>query len=167
VALKGAIRMSYDIQLVIVGPAESVREVAQRDQIGEVPYTSEAIARNSTIAAALIEVFPEFNRCEFDGHVELTDLKGGTGIQVCLFADSGAISVPYWHGDAASAVLAKIDHVLRIVLSNGPFLAFDPQTGQQLKPGTLLSTAAPVVYSAGTAAVRRVAGREPWWRFWK
>lgn len=47
--LKGAIRMSYDIQLVIVGPGESAREVAQRDQIGEVPYTSEARARNNTI----------------------------------------------------------------------------------------------------------------------
>ena len=86
-------------------------------------------------------------------------------MQVSLYADSGAISVPYWHNDSAAEVLRILDEVLRIVLENGPFLAFDPQTDQELKPGALQQPQAREVYAVGIEAVRAIVKR-PWWRFW-
>jgi hypothetical protein len=157
--------MSYDIHLVLVGPGESVIEVARRDHVSEAPYTSEAKTRNDEIVSALTTRFPGFKRFDSDRHVELTDVDGGTGMQVSLYADSGGISVPYWHNDSAAEVLRILDEVLRIVLENGPFLAFDPQTDQELKPGALQQPQAREVYAVGIEAVRAIVKR-PWWRFW-
>lgn len=157
--------MSYDIHLVLVGPEEDIREAACRDQISEPPYTSEAKLRNSNVAQALMAKYPAFARFESESHVELTDLNGGTGIQVHLFADSGAISIPYWHDQGAAQVLRKVDDVLSIVLQNSPFRAFDPQTGQELVSGALSQASAESVYSVGSSAVKRMT--KPWWQFWK
>jgi hypothetical protein len=157
--------VSYDIRLVLVNPGESVREVAYRDQVAEAQYTTEAKARNEMIIGAVIAQFPELKRFDSDRCVELTEITRGTGLQLSLYADTGGISVPYWHSDHAAEVLEMVDGVLRLVLKNGPFKAFDPQTDQELKPGTLGQSPSSAVYAVGVEAVRQIA-KKPWWRFW-
>jgi hypothetical protein len=158
--------VSYDIRLLLVKDGESALDVAYRDEIGDEPYTAEQRTRNTRIVEALEAAYPDFERFESDHHVELTDLKHGTGLQVSLFSSSGAVTLPYWHQDDADRVLEHVDDILKIVLENSPFVAFDPQTEQEVTAkGGLRATAKPA-YAVGVAATRQIV-RKPWWRFWR
>lgn len=157
--------MSYDIQLLILKAGESARDAARRDEVEDEPYTTDAKDRNARVVAALQARYPDFEKFESDSHVELTDLSGGTGMQVSLFTSSGAITLPYWHDKDAKAVLEKVNGVLQVVLTNSPFVAFDPQTEQEVNGQSGLSEAAPSAYAFGVAAVQTIANK-PWWRFW-
>lgn len=156
--------MSYDIHLLVLKPGESAREAAYRDQVEDEPYTAEAKARNDRVVAALLAQYPGFGKFESDC-VELTDMAGGTGMQVSLFASSGAISLPYWHGENAEAILEKVNGVLRTILANSDFVAFDPQLDQELNGQTGITDAAAPTYAMGVKAVQDTS-KKPWWRFW-
>jgi hypothetical protein len=158
--------VSYDNHLVLVRPGETVRDAARREQALTMFSPQEMKTRNDRIVAAMNTRYPEFEKFESDHHIELNDVKGGTGIQVGLYADSGSISVPYWHNENAASVLQKVGDVLSTVLDNSEFRAFDPQTEQELNAGSFLSQPAPAVYAFGAAALQRVA-KKPWWRFWQ
>jgi hypothetical protein len=158
--------VSYDIRLLLVKDGESVLDVAYRDEIADEPYTSERRARNLKIVEALEAAYPELDRFESDHHFELTDLKGGTGLQVSLFGSSGAVTLPYWHQHDADRVLKQVDDILRIILENSPFVAFDPQTEQELTAKGGVSATAKPAYAFGVAATKKI-GKNPWWRFWQ
>lgn len=158
--------MSHDIRLLLVNDGESIRDVAYRDELGDEQYTSEERSRNLKIVEALEAAFPDLDRFESSRHFELTDVKGNTGLQVSLYSSSGAVALPYWHEGNADEVLKKVDKILRIILENGPFVAFDPQTEQQLFAEGGVSEAAKPVYAFGVAATKQI-GKKPWWRFWQ
>ncbi|HYE71052.1 MAG TPA: hypothetical protein VD932_05960 [Aquabacterium sp.] len=124
--------MSYDIRLLLVKSGECARDVAYRDEPRGEPCTAEQRARNKRIADALTAAYPEFDRFESERHFELTDTRCGTGMQVSLFCASGAIMLPHWRKENEADILERVDNVLRIVLQNSQFVAFDPQTEQEL-----------------------------------
>jgi hypothetical protein len=158
--------MSYDIRLLLVNDGESVRDVAYRDVTGDGHCTPEERSRNLKVVEALEAAFPNLDRFESDRHFELTDVKDNTGLQVSLYSSSGAITLPYWHESNVDEVLKRVDSVLRIVLENSAFVAFDPQTGQQLCADGGLGKAVKHAYGFGVAATKQIA-RKPWWRFWQ
>ena len=96
--------------------------------------------------------------------VELSDVNGGTGIQIALFAASGALSIPYWPENSAPEVRSKVAGYLRVLSDSGGFVVFDPQTDQMLsgETGFAIST---VAFSAGEALLKH-ATKRPWWKFW-
>ena len=160
--------MSYDIHLVLAKVGESLRDAAYQDQVDGPPCSSESRARNDRVVMALTQRFPELEKFESDHHVELTDLGSTTGVQISLHADSGAIAIPYWHTENAVAVLQRVDDILSTVLQNSDFRAFDPQTEQEVVPGSLRESA--LAYSVGAAALQEIARKVPktaWWQFWK
>jgi hypothetical protein len=157
--------VSYDIRLLLVKDGESILDAANRDEAGDEPYTLEQRARNLKIVEALEAAYPELDRFESDRHFELTDLNGNTGLQVSLFNCSDAVAVPYWHEGDADKVLKWIDDILRIILLNSPFAAFDPQSGRELTIHGGISEAAKTAYAYGVAATKQI-GKRSWWRFW-
>jgi hypothetical protein len=156
--------MSYDIRLLLVREGESIRELAYRDEIDEEACTPEQRGRNRKIVDALVAAYPDLERFESDDHVELSDEQ--TGLQVSLFNTSGAVTLPYWHGEDRADVLRQVDDVLSIIFDNSPFAAFDPQTGQELTRDSGVGEAGRRTYAAGVATTRKI-GTKPWWRFWQ
>ena len=86
-------------------------------------------------------------------------------MQISLFGSSGAITLPYWRENEAQSVLQKLDHVLRLVLENSEFAAFDPQTEQEATLQSGLTKATAATFVVGTATIQRISKR-PWWRLW-
>src|SRR5215510_10718630 len=108
--------MSYDLRLLRVGPGETAEDVAMRD-VEETPFgplDSQKEAMKRRVAAALIAADKSLKPFEFDykkiaktlkisaeqarhrmRHIELND--DATGIQIMLFDDEAAVTVPYWH----------------------------------------------------------------------
>lgn len=94
--------MSYDILLVIPRDSETVEAAANRDALDHEPDGDEVAqlapgdfqARNARAVAALCQLHPGFHKFETESSVELTDLGAGTGLQIYLSEDSGAVSIP-------------------------------------------------------------------------
>ena len=156
--------MSYDIYLLLPKPGEDPRDLALRDLASDEPISEEVRARAKRVVAALREFNPALDVFESDTAVELTDVQGGSGIQVGLYADSGSLSLPYWHEEASTAVLATVSHYLRVVVETGGFVAFDPQSERPITAESSFSLA-PGLYAHGVSILKSVA-KKPWWKFW-
>ena len=157
--------MSYDIDLRLpeYGPID---DRAALEELEGSPMSETERARNRGLVTRLREQTPELELHESDEAVELTDLR--SGIQISLFAKSGAVSMPYWHEGNAAELLRQISKYLRLLHDEGGFLAYDPQTEREVDAATGYSLD-PAVYAVGVDALRNVltpAERKPWWRFW-
>lgn len=128
--------MSYDLMLVTPRPGETVHEAAYRDDFDLRELTGPERRRNTRIADELASRYPAFEVFETPGHLEMTEPGG---LQVSLFTDSGAISVPFWDTSAEVDVLDRLEDVLAIVLANSDFVAFDPQIEKELTADAGLS----------------------------
>lgn len=103
--------------------------------------------------------------------VELNGPEDGNGIQIVLFDESAAVTIPYWHiGEKADSTLQEAWRYLDLLRREGGFITWDSQVGRILD----LSTDFGLVlqqYAQGVTFVRRKAteglpGKRPWWRFW-
>src|SRR5262245_19510859 len=120
--------MSYDLRLVRVGPGETAEVVAMRD-VEETPFgplDPQKEAMKKRAAEALLAADKDLKLFEFDHrkiakslkisieqarhrmrHIELND--DATGIQIMLFDDEAAVTVPYWHdGERARTAFARM-----------------------------------------------------------
>jgi hypothetical protein len=159
--------MSYDIFLVQPKPGEDIRELAYRDAPEqEVAIDDARKALIQTIIAKLREVTPTFELFESKSVVELTETKNNTGLQIIFYADSAAISVPYWHEKNDRNVLDQMEQYLAILDEVGGFVAFDPQTETILSRENNFAISSSR-YGDGVSALKHVMNeRKPWWKFW-
>ena len=164
--------MSYDINLVMPRPGESIEEAATRDVLDDgiesgeelVPGLSEehVRARNARVIAALTDIHPEFHLFETETHVELTDVA--RGIQINLYDDSGNIAIPYWRKNQASPTLLLVERCLKAIAETTDFRFYNPQTGEVLtaQSGYRIE---PNTMSWGMNVAEQI-GKKPWWKFW-
>lgn len=155
--------MSYDIHLRLpeYGPVDD----EALEVLEDAAMTEADLLRNRKLVSLLRAHAPAFELFESASVLELSDLESGSGIQISLFAKSGAIALPYWHdsGDAA-ARLARISSYLKILHEEGGFVAYDPQT-ERVVSAESGYTLDPSVYSVGANLTKDI-GRKRWWKFW-
>jgi hypothetical protein len=102
--------------------------------------------------------------------VELTDASpGGSGVQVTLFDDHAAVTIPHWHeGAAARTQLARVWRYLDIICEATGYEVFDVELDRAIARGAFEDVLAS--YERATARVRGIAEpvrrRRPWWKFW-
>jgi hypothetical protein len=180
--------MSYDLQLVKVGPDERAEDVAMRDEedgpLGPPDSQKEALKRR--LSEALVAADKALKPFRFDHkkiaqirkipveqarqdvrHIELTD--EANGIQIVLFDDQAAITVPYWHsGETARRVFERILGHIRIIARESGYVAFDPQLGKVIDPDAdldlMLTAYEPIVQQLKTEMAPHT--KRPWWKFW-
>jgi hypothetical protein len=147
--------MSYDIRLFKPRPHEDPLVTARTEADEDFPLTppdpeKETLKRR--VAAALIAASPLLQSYEFDyeaiakfrkisveearlqyRHIELNGPDNGNGIQILLFDDEAAISVPYRHDAAkAEAAFQEIWDYSRIIQRETGYVIYDPQLDEIL-----------------------------------
>jgi len=156
--------MSYDIRLFLPVTGEDPVATAQRDEEGTAPLTVESRNRNALAIAALKLSNPSFEVFEFDYGVQLTAPDDGTGISVELFAETGAITVPYWHKNAAGKVLAQVSRYVRIHSRiHRPFGVRSPNRKIAHRAVRILARRK---HLPGWSRQFARRDAQTWWRFW-
>lgn len=151
--------MSYDILLIRPRPDESPADAAFRDDKGDGVLTPPQVARNGRAVAALRALDPALHVDESPSGVVLTDISSGSGIQVSLHADSGAVSIPYWHGRVGEHV-ELVRRFLTVLGETTDFVCFDPQTERVLDVANdhAFDTS---TYTQGVATLNRALDLKP------
>ena len=96
--------------------------------------------------------------------VELNTPPDGSGVQISLYPDQAAVSLPYRHERAAAeAAVAECWGYLRFLTDEGNYVIFDQQLDRMLD----LERDLPDVLASYTPVVAQVESlRKPWWKFW-
>jgi len=164
--------MSYDFRLCLPQPGRSRKEIAtaEAEDVGVTESIPTNEERKQRVARALIARNPALKPFSFGfeeiakfekisvqearkkyRHIELNGAEGGNGIQIMLFDDEAAVTVPYWHQDAkAHRVFEEIWSYLGIIQHEGGFFAYDPQIGRVLDQAD--------DFEASLASYQRVSG---------
>jgi hypothetical protein len=191
--------LSYDLYFVRVAAGQDPAVVAEaalaaeEDGINPGPIDPAIEDRKRAIAAALIQADPTLRISAFEfaeiaalqgvsetearranRHLELdAGLESRTGIQITLFDDTAALTVPYWHHDAAMReVWSEIWKYVGVLKHAGAFVAYDPQIERIVDQArdadaVLVSYAGGVTFTDGVAKdLTHGLPARPWWKFW-
>jgi len=147
---------------------------------------------NTSLANALIEFDPTLEKFEFDheviakkfgisvneaktqySHIELNTPLDTLSVQITIFDDNVAITIPYWYsGDEAKSTFEKIDEYTKVIHRIAGYLVYDPQTDKVFDPSASHLTDISV-YIDTTEKVRQIGSqlqkkpaKKPWWKFW-
>ena len=156
--------MSYDVRLLLLQPGEDPWVAAHSDDELDATLSPEAKTRIDRVVDALRTHDPDLEVVQNPADGELSDVSGGTGIQIALFAASGALSIPFWPENSAPEVRSKVAEYLRVLSNSGGYVVFDPQTDQVLSAETGFAVST-VAFSAGETMLKQ-ATKRPWWKFW-
>ena len=159
--------MSYDLIAFRVPPGTSAEDALGLAEHGEdrSPSSAERAAMER-LADALAELDPAAERTDLGDVIEL-DLPL---LQVHVYADQAAITVPYHHeGAAAEAAMDQAFAYARVLATDGGYTVLDPQTEEIVEPGGLDRSQATRVYAETSAMVAGMAAGEsaPRWQFWR
>ena len=117
----------------------------------------------------ILALDPSAARHDTREHIEITNADA---VQVSLYPEEAAITVPYWHeGERAAAVMARMQEYAALLTEQGGFSFYDPQTGE-----TVTGPGANDAYAYGVEATQRIAEkyaadpppapkRRRWWPF--
>lgn len=162
--------VSYDLMLVEKRPDEDWE--AALDRLGSGAGTDRELSTQrralwERVAARLVELDGEFERFDGPGFIELSHDE--LGIQVSLFEDEGAVTIPYWYeGDAARTVMQQVADVVDAVREVSGWAVWDPQLDRGLESGRALLDQGPTTMSTTARRLSEIleAPRKPWWKFW-
>ena len=119
--------MSYDIDLVVREPGQSLEEAVEAAFTGDVepdPGQVDLMA----IAQRLRDLLPAEARVE--SHPEsLSVFEPATGLQLDLERSGGQVNLPLVPGDAAWQLALR---VLAVISDGTRFVGYDPQRGVQV-----------------------------------
>jgi len=124
-----------------------------------------AIARTRKISEDLA-------RKEFT-HIELDPGDGDPAVQIFMYNDHVAISMPYWYtGSDADVAFRQINQYLKVIRKEAGYFAFDPQTDRIFDPemDTIgdhdkyerIATDLPGMI----AKEMKRREKKAWWKFW-
>lgn len=139
----------------------------------------ESARRNRELAVALCALNPEL-KCSPIGNrdnphsFELDAGEGGNGIQISLYSDSVAITVPYWHsGPDAARVFKEIWSYLGLLQLQSEYLIYDSQLDAILdldkdfdKVLAVYSLVVKQISGIGASGEGLKCARKTWWKFW-
>ncbi len=178
--------MSYDLTFFTPRPGVDVHDIVEVDEDrapGRRDPKAEAMKRKVADALlakdARLELFkPDFDEIaklykmpvaeafERFRDIELTDTA--SGMQIQLYDDGAALSIPYWHsGDAARGVLEQVWSAIEIICRETGYEVFDPQLDRVIDVNAFADVLE--TYAGATARMEAMVGRElkkPWWKFW-
>jgi hypothetical protein len=184
--------MSYDLTLFRPKPGIPIEEAAQKfmeeeeaNAANATPPDAATKDRMRALATALVSKFPSLNMSDHtdDAHsnVELDRSDAQNGIQISIFPDTAAITVPYWHTkEEADAVMKEIWDYLRVLEKVGEYRTYDPQLDRVLDLEKDY-TEALTVYGGTSEKIPTMMGKpsqeilskiskyhdnKPWWKFW-
>jgi hypothetical protein len=148
--------MSYDITFISKSAGQTWQEALDAHEartIARQPWHAPAAAATQSewkrLAARLLSVEPYMDQFETPHKLELTDLE--TGLQVSLFEDEAAITIPYGRSaDSAQKVMKTARRMAQIIESETGLLGYDLQLGRRF-----LEPEAPA------------KAKRQWWVFWK
>ena len=182
--------MSYDFRLFTPRAGVDPQDMFERDvdEMERGPRDPSIEARKKKVADALIahdarlELFqPDFNKIAklhrispaeaYDRmrHLEINDTaQKSSGIQIMLFDDSAALTIPYWHKhDAAERVLRQAWGYIDIMCRECSYEVYDPQLGRVIDTGAFDDVL--WTYASMTERMDTMIGnapKKPWWKFW-
>jgi hypothetical protein len=183
--------MSYDLYFLLPEHCADPDALAAHMETEGSPSTPAQDARKQALARALRSAEPGLTSAPFDhakiaeiqgttlevaqarfDHVELNAPEGGSGIQISLFADQAAITVPYWH-DATRApeVFAELERYAALLVKHGGYRIYDPQAElvvddpAELREGFLVSYGR-VARSLPQLLAEMEPPAKPWWKLW-
>lgn len=181
--------MSYDLQFFTPRAGVSVRDIVGDDDgpaRGKRNPTVEAKKRKLADALLAHDARLELLEHDFDAiaklhkmrvdeayerirHIELADMtKESSGIQIVLFDDGAALTIPYWHnGDAAHRVLEEAWGMIEIICRDTGYEVFDPQLDRVIDVNAFDDVLRS--YTGTTQRMEALIGRapkKPWWKFW-
>ena len=160
--------MSYDLIAFRVPPGTSAEDALELAEHGEdrTPSASERAAMER-LADALLELDPAAERTDLSDVIELDT----PALQVHVYADQAAITIPYHHeGAAADAAMDRAFAYARVLATDGGYTVLDPQTEEIVEPGGLDRSQATRVYAETSAMVAGMAAGDadaPRWKFWR
>ncbi|HET7108186.1 MAG TPA: hypothetical protein VFI38_15340 [Candidatus Acidoferrum sp.] len=188
--------MSYDFYSYRSSRGQPLPEEAQGiiEKEEETTFRDDPEAREikEKIAAALLNINPRLERFVFDyskiadslkiseeqarlryNHIEMNPPEGDLVVQVSIFEDHVAYSIPYWYGDSkGDLVFAQLLAYLKAVRETAGFLAYDPQSDRAFDPLREEMMSDNSDYKAMSAnlpalVAQGMPGRKkPWWKFW-
>jgi hypothetical protein len=161
--------MSYDLDAFPLPSGQTAEEYVESDAreklaLDDAPPTDEQRAAMERAATALLEVDPSAERFDDEQSIELTT----DAMQVSLFPQEAAISIPYWFmGEDAEAALARAYAYARVIAETLGYTIWDPQTGQVVDPLGDRSDAE-ATYGWGYEKTQQIArpAKRPWWKIW-
>ncbi len=190
---ENASAMSYDFRLFTRQVDEDPLVTAQCDpeEFAATPLDPQREALKRKVADALISFDPDLAVFSFDydkiaerenisvdfahlqhRHLELNGSEEDrSGIQITLYDDEAAVTVPYWHeGEGAADVFRRIWSYLEIISCETGYLIYDQQTDQVLD----LSDGFDQALGCYEDAIRQMNAtmrgsdieKRPWWKFW-
>jgi hypothetical protein len=97
-------------------------------------------------------------------HIELNAAAGEISIQLKVYDNHVAITVPYWYkGDEAKILFEDIKAYINLIHRTAGYFVFDPQTGEVFNKYLSVSESIEDII-AGMATQR--PKQKPWWKFW-
>jgi hypothetical protein len=149
--------VSYDLYLLPLEPGEDPEEALERLEEAEESTADAAALRR--LADAVQARFPQLDRHESDGSVELTSLDDSKPYQISIFGNQGGANVPYWHDDErADATYRELLEALDVVREHTGWSIFDPQLGRVIDPQDLPDILGG--HARGVDAVHRITAGE-------
>ncbi len=182
--------MSYDFMLFTPRPGVDPQAMfeSDEDEMERGPRDPSIEAKKKKVAEALIahdtrlEPFkPDFDKIAklhkispaeaYDRmrHLEINDAAQKTsGIQITLFDDSAALTIPYWHKrEAAERVLRQAWGYIDVMCRECAYEVYDPQLGRVIDINAFDDVL--WTYASMTERMDDMIGRspkKPWWKFW-
>jgi hypothetical protein len=184
--------MSYDLRLFKPIPGEDPLVTARRESLS-LPTTApnpETEALKRKVADALMASDSQLSIFHLDyseiakkqhiseeaarikyRHLELNGPEAGNGIQITLFDNEAAVTIPFWHeGTAAGEVFKKVWIYLETLEREGGYVIYDSQLDRILDRSkdydAVLSCYAKVINQTVAISPSTEAQKRPWWRFW-
>ena len=174
--------MSYTFDLELPRPDGTIRGAALREVNAAVFAPVDAVkeATKLRVGTALAARFPDFEVERFgyehitrspSRYFEINDLGDDSfGVQIQLFDDEAALTIPYWHeGAKAEACFAQVWEIIGVICHETGYAIFDPQMDRTLNEGENFD-AALQTYAKLMRKVSRdpdLGGRKPpkpWWK---
>jgi hypothetical protein len=179
--------MSYDLTFFTPRPGVDVHDIVEIDEDrtarGRRDPKTEAKKRKLADALLAHDKRLELSKPDFDAIAKLHKMRvdeayerfrdlelnhTASGIQIQLYDDGAALSIPYWHsGDAARRVLEQAWSAIDIVCRETGYEVFDPQLDRVIDVNAF--DAVLETYAGATARMEAMVGRspkKPWWKFW-
>jgi hypothetical protein len=165
--------MSYDLRLFPPKEGEDPqRTIEKMIQIEEEELCGIEEPEGDTGSVALSEsslqladdlsaTFTGFDRFEDEDHIELSWERHG--LQVSLFPDSVAVTVPYWEQPPAFA--GEVERVVSYITQKTGYLIYDPQTERVMEELDVPSMVATIQQIHGQ--LREELAPKKWWQFWR
>jgi lipase chaperone LimK len=138
--------------------------IASNPELKVFQFDYAAVAKSQKISEEQARI--KFRHLELNGPEENCN-----GIQITLFDDEAAVTVPFWHeGEKAADTFREIWRYLEIISREAGYLIYDPQIDRVIEASASFNDAL-ACYSGAMPQIHKTlpssgAERKPWWKFW-